>query len=142
MKFTNKSMGNNFESSFCEILSEYGFWVHNMAANSSGQPADVIAAKEGKSYLIDCKVCANGKFPFSRVEENQNLAMSLWEDCGNGVGWFALLVDDFIYMIPHSVIKEYRKTQAGFNRDEILSVGLPIAMWATSNQPPESVGEQ
>ncbi len=142
MKPTNKSMGNSFESSFCEVLSEYGFWCHNMAANASGQPADVIAAKDGNSYLIDCKVCTNGKFPFSRVEENQDLAMSLWEDCGNGQGWFALLVDEFIYMIPHSIITEFRKKQASFNSSEILSIGLPIAIWATYNHPIESVGEE
>jgi Holliday junction resolvase len=113
-----------------------------MAANASGQPADVIAAKDGNSYLIDCKVCTNGKFPFSRVEENQDLAMSLWEDCGNGQGWFALLVDEFIYMIPHSIITEFRKKQASFNSSEILSIGLPIAIWATYNHPIESVGEE
>lgn len=142
MKSTNKSMGNSFESSFCELLSEYGFWCHNMAANASGQPADVIAAKDGNAYLIDCKVCSHGKFPFSRMEENQDLAMGLWESCGNGQGWFALLVEEFIYMIPHSVIKEFKEKQPGFNRDEILSIGLPFDIWASYNHPIESVGEK
>ena len=54
----NKKLGNDFESRFCEILYSEGFWVHNLAQNSAGQPADVIAARNGKTYLIDCKVCS------------------------------------------------------------------------------------
>lgn len=41
----NKKLGNNFETEFCEILSAHGFWVHNLAQNQAGQPADVIAVK-------------------------------------------------------------------------------------------------
>ena len=28
---TNKKIGNDFESDFCEILFENGFWRHNLA---------------------------------------------------------------------------------------------------------------
>jgi len=134
---SNKSLGNNFESSFCELLSEYGYWSHNMAANASGQPADIIAAKDGKSYLIDCKVCSNGKFSFSRIEENQTYAMKLWEKCGNGQGWFALLLEESVYMIPRSIIEKYSETQSGFNADEIVYYGVPFEIW---NGTYESVG--
>ena len=81
---TNKKIGNDFESDFCEILFENGFWTHNLAQNASGQPADVIAARNGKTYLIDCKVCSNRGFALSRMEENQDLSMELWKDTGNG----------------------------------------------------------
>ena len=79
---SNKKLGNGFETEFCEILSAHGFWVHNMAQNQAGQPADVIAVKSGHAYLIDCKVCSSKSFPLSRVEENQELSMELWKSCG------------------------------------------------------------
>ena len=64
---TNKKAGNLFEQEFCEILFENGFWVHNLAQNASGQPADVIAVKKGRALLIDCKVCDTNGFSFSRI---------------------------------------------------------------------------
>lgn len=100
----NRKLGNQFEAELCEILSQHGFWVHNLAQNSAGQPADVIAVKEGQAYLIDCKVCSQGKFQYSRIEENQDLAMELWEECGNGCGLFALKFDTEIYMVDLQAI--------------------------------------
>ena len=80
---SNKKIGNDFEAELCEMLSLYGFWCHNLAVKSEGQPADVIAARNGKAYLIDCKVCSTNKgFALSRMEENQELAMTLWKECG------------------------------------------------------------
>ena len=38
---TNRKLGNTFEAEFCEALYAEGFWVHNMAQNQAGQPADV-----------------------------------------------------------------------------------------------------
>lgn len=126
---SNKKLGNDFETQLCELLFEKGYWAHNLAQNASGQPADVLAVKDGRSYLIDCKVCSNGKFPFSRMEENQDLSMSLWEECGNGEGWFALKLDEEIYMVTHSVIVYYKEAQGSFNAKEIRSVGLPVGRW-------------
>lgn len=128
---SNKKSGNQFESELCEILSMYGFWCHNLAQNSSGQPADVIAARNGQSYLIDCKVCStdNG-FALSRVEGNQELSMSLWEECGNGQGWFAMkLPTGDIFMVPHFVIKAYLNSQSYLSPGEIYETGKPIEKW-------------
>ena len=74
---SNKALGNAFEREFCEELASKGFWVHNMAQNKDGQPADVIAVIDGYPFLIDCKVCAHDKFPLKRIEENQRNAMEL-----------------------------------------------------------------
>ena len=101
----NKTIGNRFEQDLCEMLSEYGFWVHNMMMSKAGQPADIIAVRNGKAYLIDAKVCSNDEFPLKRVEENQTLAMDLWTDRGNGQGWFALKLNDEVY---------YRQFQSKF----------------------------
>lgn len=125
---SNKSLGNEFEKELCELLSKEGFWVHNLTQNSAGQPADIIAVQDGYAYLIDCKVCSNGKFPFSRVEENQHLAMELWNECGNGQGWFALKVGEDIYMFPYSVVDACRKVQSAFDESEIRG-GIPFSTW-------------
>ena len=125
----NKTIGNRFEQDLCEILSEYGFWSHNMAMNKAGQPADIIAVRNGKAYLIDAKVCSNDEFPLSRIEENQTLAMELWKERGNGEGWFALKLGKQVYMLPHFVIKAYKNTQSKISASEIFSSGTPIEKW-------------
>lgn len=127
---TNKKLGNDFESAFCEILFENGFWSHNMAQNSSGQPADVIAVRNGKPFLIDCKVCSNKGFALSRVEENQNLSMELWKGCGNGEGWFAVLFrEQHIYMIPHIGIKALAHQQSYMTEADAAEYGFPLDKW-------------
>lgn len=126
---TNKKIGNDFESDFCEILFNEGFWVHNMAQNASGQPADVIAARNGKTYLIDCKVCSVRGFALSRMEENQDLSMELWKSTGNGEGWFAVLIGEQIVMIPHFTVKALRATQSYMNELELREYGTPLEKW-------------
>ena len=130
MATSNKAMGNAFEQEVCEILSKHGFWTHNMAMNKSGQPADIIAVRNKTSYLIDAKVCSSRGFTLSRMEENQDLAMELWKECGNGQGWFALKVPTGeIYMIPHLNIKAYQARQSTLSFTEIHELGKPIGKW-------------
>lgn len=106
----NRKLGNAFEAELCEILSSHGFWAHNLAQNSAGQPADVLAVRNRVAYLIDCKVCSGKGFALNRMEDNQDLSMELWENCGNGDGWFAMkLSDGAIHMIPHRDILIARK---------------------------------
>lgn len=126
---TNKKIGNDFESDFCEILFEQGFWVHNFAQNQDGQPADVIAARNGKTYLIDCKVCSVRGFALSRMEENQDLSMELWKSTGNGEGWFAVLIGEQIVMIPHFTVKALRATQSYMNELELREYGTHLEKW-------------
>lgn len=126
---TNKKLGNDFESKFCEILFENGFWTHNMAQNASGQPADVIAARKGKSYLIDCKVCSSRGFALSRMEENQDLSMELWKSCGNGEGWFAVLLNNEIFMIPHISIKALREEKSYMTELDVKEYGIALERW-------------
>lgn len=129
---SNKALGNNFELELSDILSQSGFWVHLLNQNKSGQPADVIAVRNKVSHLIDAKVCSNNTFPFSRIEENQDLAMDLWRECGNGIGWFALKISDTdtqIYMISHYTMKAYRNQQKSLSAKEIFELGIPIEKW-------------
>lgn len=102
---TNKKLGNDFETEFCEILAQHGFWAHNFAQKKEGQPADVIASINGQPALIDCKVCSTKRgFRLDRREENQLLSMELWYKTGNGFGWFALKFDDEIIMVSAPVL--------------------------------------
>lgn len=126
---SNKTLGNSFEQELCDILYEHGFWVHCMAMNKSGQPADVIAVKNQRAYLIDAKVCSDNSFQLSRVEENQDMAMDLWKDCGNNIGWFALKTSFGIFMMSHYVIKAYKNRQSSLSPEDIMLLGMPIGKW-------------
>lgn len=125
----NKKSGNQFEDELCQILSEHGYWTHNFAQNSAGQPADVIAVKDGCAYLIDCKVCSNGYFSIRRIEENQALAMQLWRDCGNGVGWFAMKFGDTIYMVSMETLEALKKLRTTMPEEIIAFHNLTLENW-------------
>ena len=126
----NKTLGNSFEQELCEKLSEYGFWVHCLNMNKAGQPADILAVKNKVAYLIDAKVCSSRGFALSRVEDNQELAMSLWNERGNGQGWFALKVPtEEIYMIPHICMLGLKRAQSSLSFEEIAMFGKPLGKW-------------
>ncbi len=80
-----RDIGSGFEQYMVEYFGMRGYWVHFFAhADDGSQPADLIIAKCGKTYLIDCKTVANGSvFPLSRIEQNQELAANRWTACGN-----------------------------------------------------------
>lgn len=126
---TNRTLGNAFENELCDLLYGYGFWAHDMKQNSAGQPADIIAVKNGKAYLIDAKVCSSKGFDLSRIEENQDLAMTLWKERGNGEGWFALKIGTSVYMIPHFTIMAYKNAKSTLSFDEIYECSKPLEKW-------------
>lgn len=137
---TNKKIGNDFESDFCEILFNEGFWVHNMAQNASGQPADVIAVKNGKAYLIDCKICTGDSFAFSRLEDNQISSMDLWKSCGNGEGWFAVKFQTSIYMVSHiTMVMEALNGKRRRKENWFAAVGMTLRDWVLSISPKQGV---
>ena len=105
---SNRKDGTDFEKEFCEILSRHGFWCHNLAQKASGQPFDVIIARNRYVYPVDCKVCKNDTFPVRRMEDNQRHAMKKWMACGNGHCWFALkLSNGDIRMVSYRAIEEF-----------------------------------
>ena len=101
----NKQAGNDFEREFCEQLAADGFWAHFMGGSKNGQPADIIAVRNEKAYLIDTKDCENDRFVFSRIEDNQDMAMRLWELCGNNQGLFALKTSKGVYMLRYGTVQ-------------------------------------
>ena len=126
---SNKKLGNSFETELCERLAEKGFWAHNLAQNAAGQPADVIAVKCGEAFLIDCKVCSQGKFQYSRIEENQDLSMELWRDCGNGRGWFALKFETETYMVDHESMRNCSIHHPAMTADLAYMYGYSLEEW-------------
>ena len=126
---SNRAVGNAFEKELCELLYAYGYWSHNLKQDNSGQPADVIAVRNKIAYLIDCKDCSSRGFDLRRVEDNQITAMLLWEECGNGQGWFALRVEDEIFMLPYFTVMAYRNSQSSMSFAEIYEVAKPLDEW-------------
>jgi len=127
---TNRKTGNAFEQRLCRLLSERGYWAHNLAQNAAGQPFDVIAAKNGRSFPIDCKVCENDVFKLSRIEENQASAMTLWRETGNGEGWFALeLSDGSIYFITYAALLRLSAIQSVLGLKDIHKHGWSLEVW-------------
>lgn len=126
----NKKVGNGFEAELSKLLFLKGFWVHNFANKAAGQPADIIAVKNKKPFLIDAKVCTNDVFDTRRVEENQKNSMFLWEQCGNDRGYFFLkLSNDEIRVIDHNTILIARQHKQTLNREEIYNISISFEEW-------------
>lgn len=87
---SNKEAGTRFEKEFADTLAANWFWVHLFQDNRNGQPCDVVAARNGRTYLFDCKDCQGEYFQLNRMEENQYNAMRLFELTGNSRGMFAI----------------------------------------------------
>ena len=133
MKVINKKLGNDFEQELCEILADAGYWVHNFANRKNGQPADIIAVKNGKAYLIDAKVCMYEVFPFRRIEENQHLSMDMWIECGNVTPYFALKARNEIYMVSYEFIKELAKQgKKQLSIEEMEKYRLRLTVWLSA----------
>lgn len=130
MILINKKLGNDFEQELCEILADAGYWVHLLNQNKNGQPADIIAVKNNRAYLIDAKVCSYEVFPFRRIEDNQQLAMDMWIECGNTTPYFALKARNEIYMVTYTTIKDLmRKGKKQLNFEDMNKYGTRLATW-------------
>ena len=126
----NKKLGNEFETELSEILYNAGYWVHLLNQNKNGQPADIIAVKNKKAYLIDAKVCSLEKFAFKRVEENQRLSMQMFIECGNTTPYFALKARNEIYMLSYKTIRDLMKQdKKQLDFAEINKYGTRLNTW-------------
>ena len=128
----NRKVGTGFERDLCLSLSGCGFWAHNLAQNSQGQPFDVIAARNGVSYPIDCKVCEKDIFRLERVEENQYSAMTLWRQTVNGEGWFALrMTTGEVWFISFENMERAMLTRRSLYWPEIKQFGITLEEWVS-----------
>lgn len=129
-RLSNKKAGNDFEDQFAELAGSKGFWAHRMTANVDGQPADVILCKNNVPILVDCKDCKNNIFKLSRIEENQELAMTKWIEQGNKYAFFALKVSSEVYMIPYEKLISLRESGTKqLNYSKITEYGNSFDEW-------------
>ena len=134
MKVINKKLGNDFEKELSEILYDAGYWVHLLNQNKNGQPADIIAVKNGKAYLIDAKECTREIFPLKRMEYNQELSMGLWIECGNTTPYFALKARNEIYMVDYTTVMDLiRNGKKQLNLEDMNKYGTRLATWLNTN---------
>lgn len=127
---SNKKAGTKFEREFAQMLSENGFWSHCMRDNQNGQPFDVIAGKNGITYVFDCKDCQSGVFSLNRIEENQDNAMALWAETGNRPGLFAIRFKSEIYLVSHQMLillKKWGRKQLRLN--DAVKYGQSLDCW-------------
>lgn len=130
-KMSNKAAGTRFEQEFAAILAKHSFWVHLFQDNKKGQPCDVIAARDGSSYLIDCKDCQGSIFSLSRMEENQYNAMKLFQLTGNRRGMFAIRFPyTGIYLVDFEVLKKLKDDGiAQIKKNSIMRYGRSLQSW-------------
>ena len=93
-----------FEKWVATQLGKEGWWALHVAPGADGsQPADIVAVRDQIGMLIDCKMLKdkNGRFPTSRIEENQKLACQAWEKAGNHkkTYLFAILWDKKVFTV-------------------------------------------
>lgn len=106
----NKQRGTAFEKEFCKLLKSRGFWVHFMSPSASGtQPCDIIAVRNEKAFLIDCKTCDDKVFRIGRLEDNQRLAFYAFQKAGNHNCWVAVKYQDQVYMINYGILDREKK---------------------------------
>lgn len=127
----NKKDGTQFEKNFAFILSNRGFWVHLFQDNKNGQPCDVVASRNGHTYLFDCKDCKGDTFRLSRMEENQLNAMELFEITGNSRGRFAVrFPGNEIYLSDYRTLKALRDSGvSGLKREDFQIYGQGLQSW-------------
>ncbi len=140
---SNKSAGTAFEREMAQLLHQNGFWVHRFRDNVNGQPCDLIAVRSGCAYLIDCKDCRKGVFPFSRIEENQENAMRAFERAYNEDGLFALRMPagedredrgtdgegGGIYMLKYKTLIQLRYRRKTLSRSDCGKYGKLFEDW-------------
>ena len=131
---SNKSTGTKFEKEFAAALADHWFWVHLFQDNKNGQPCDVIACRNGNTYLFDCKDCQTDYFQVSRMEENQYNAMHLFELTGNSRGKFAVRFSpEEIYLVDYWQVKALKDQGVKkLSRKDCKIYGTEFSVWLES----------
>lgn len=96
MTKNNKQIGTEFENDICAyFFKEKRMWAgkQNPAPNGS-QSFDIIVIGKDETLAIDCKTLEKGRFPLSRVEDNQYTAFHLLHSIGFYNTYFVIKIDD------------------------------------------------
>ena len=100
----NKKRGKNFENEFAKILMKNNFWAR--LDKGFAQTCDIIAGKNGKIFLFECKTCVSDYFNLERVEDNQSDSREWFKSCKNNNAWFVFKVDGIGIFLSKEAIKK------------------------------------
>ena len=102
------------EKYVAKYLSNYNYWVGNFEKGIVGsQPFDLIAINKNKTICLDVKLCDNDYFPFSRVEENQKLALGFITNKvrnDNVLTGFVIVFEKELYWLSFREYEDYHYT--------------------------------
>ena len=102
----NKKLGTEFEREVVMLLSQKGYWVHFITPDASGkQPFDIIASRDDRVIVGDCKTSKSKWFGVTRFEENQLTAFEKWFKTGNKSAFVFIKYNEKIYQIPYRMLK-------------------------------------
>lgn len=92
------------------LLSQKDYWVHFITPDARGsQPFDIIASKDDKPIVGDCKTSSVKWFNISRLEENQVMSMELWLKKRNSYAFVFVKYNEKIYQIPYRMLKGLKR---------------------------------
>lgn len=131
---SNVQAGSEFEEEMVSTLGKNGFWASLFPKSKDGsQPCDIIALNELGAHLIDAKDCKNGRFPFSRIEDNQRNSMDRFLNLRCGKCYFALKYpDNKVYMIAWQAIR--RMMDDGHKSINTIPEVYSLENWLNANR--------
>jgi Holliday junction resolvase len=101
----NKQLGDKFEQEMVEWFATAGYWVHFLTPDKRGaQPFDIIAVRNGRAVVGDCKTSSRKTFSIDRLEDNQRLAFERWIACGNEVPYVFIKYRDVVWFVPYTYL--------------------------------------
>lgn len=118
----NKKSGTLFEKRLCEELAKKKIWTRlEYPAEDGSQPFDVKAIYKGEFYAFECKDCANGYFQFSRIEDNQEIALTkLLENLHTHNVFFAFnYLNSWIFIEASDILYEKRQGRKRIKLDAL-----------------------
>ena len=125
----NRIDGIRFEADLCEKLSDHGFFAINLTQNPHGQPADIVAVKNNKAILIDCKECLHDSFKMERIEPNQETAWGMWKYRGCTDYYYAFRDSKERIFIVHMADLLKRRDEDGVKVISNVGIFQPWEEW-------------
>ena len=110
---TSQINGKKFEQQLCEWFAKEGYYViYNEKGVVGSQPCDIIIMKDNIATLVECKNLENstGRFPLSRIEQNQLLSYRRFRKCGNFNYITAIKWKGNVYLVDFALFQFFRKS--------------------------------
>lgn len=121
--YSQKKIGNKAEKDFAKLMFNRGWWVHIFADKVTGQPFDIVMAKNNTAWFLDVKHVKDKDYLLhSRIEENQKNAFTMLMNRGSSNCGFAVKFSEFgWYFLRYRDINFNRKLTP---RDKMKRIGF------------------